>query len=539
MKTMSIIKLAKLCSWRSIYVAVAVFVSIGVVMYYALARGQDFNWDQRNYHIAIPFLLSNHTFWTSIAPAGIQSYFNPYVLQVQYFAIEHLSPIGFTIAIAVLQSIPFMVAALICAGVARAPSKLAMNERDTALLSMFGFALCMMAPIVLSEAGTTFIDAVLAVPVLSAYALLLFRGRRIGIKSAALLAGVLLGAVTALKLTNGMFALGIVGFALAGRESLRERIVWLSLCGGATFAAFLVVGGAWHFALWERFGNPVFPFYNNIFRSVDFGSAVFRDERFLPRSVLDIWIRPIYWLRGGSPTPGIYSPSAELHFTDARWVMVVFGGSVFMAALALLPRLRARCIEEKSTGLFFSFTITYLIWLAQFGYHRYIAALDVICGAIILYLVIQIPFPTLRLWLLAAATVLTWKILDVPDWGHLSWRPYWQSINQKQLDLGGPSVVFLTEKPTSYIAASLPVDTRYVGLYGDIDLYANSKTNFSRQLKEMIDAFSGRLKVVYQDSNPVVAVSILASYGLIITTRCQQLHVADATFKICDAERRR
>jgi hypothetical protein len=79
----------------------------------------------------------------------------------------------------------------------------------------------------LSPKGTTFIDLITAVPVLAAYALLLVRGRLFSSLASAALAGVLLGTATALKLTNGVFALGVVGFALAGPDGPRERIVWL------------------------------------------------------------------------------------------------------------------------------------------------------------------------------------------------------------------------------------------------------------------------------------------------------------------------
>src|SRR6266849_5042272 len=51
------------------------------------------------------------------------------------------------------------------------------SEREATCLGLLGFVLFLMAPVVLSEAGTTMIDSLTAVPVLAAYALLLFRGR--------------------------------------------------------------------------------------------------------------------------------------------------------------------------------------------------------------------------------------------------------------------------------------------------------------------------------------------------------------------------
>jgi len=58
-----------------------------------------------------------------------------------------------------------------------------------------------------------------------------------------------------------------------------------------------------------------------------------------------------------------------------------------------------------------------------------------------------------------------------------------------------PSIVFLTAKPTSYIAASLPPETRYVDISGDFDLRAGNDTSLTRQLKrELADVVRYRLK---------------------------------------------
>jgi 4-amino-4-deoxy-L-arabinose transferase-like glycosyltransferase len=207
-----------------------------------------------------------------------------------------------------------------------------------------------MAPIVLSESGTTFIDVLTAVPVLAGYALLLRRGRTLKSGSATTLAGVLIGVATALKLTNAVFAFGAIGFALAGPESLRQRLRWLTLCGGCALIAFLAVGGRWHLSLWEHFHNPFFPYYNNIFQSPDFLPLVLRDDRFLSNSVLDIWRYPLYWLLGGSPANEVSSPGLEVSFRDARWTFVTFGGAVFPIVLAIFPRWRKERLSEPATG---------------------------------------------------------------------------------------------------------------------------------------------------------------------------------------------
>ncbi len=522
---------------RSYLLTAAIIIApLVITIWYAMSRGQDFNWDQRNYHIGVPYLLEHGTFWDSIAPAGIQSYLNPYVLQIQFFCIMHLSPSLFVFVLAVVQSISFMFAGVSCVEVARS-SGMRVDTLETTLLALLGFALCLMVPMVLSESGTTFTDFLLAVPIIGAYTLLLIRDR-IGPMVAATLAGILIGAATALKLTNGVFAFGVIGFAFAGPERPSQRFRWLILCGSSALLAFLAVGGSWQLELWKRFHNPFFPYYNNIFHSPDFGATAFHDERFLPHSVLDIWRYPLYWLLGGSPTSGTGSPSSEFPFADARWVVMVFGGTAFLTALMMWPSYRKQRLAEPATGLFFAVVISYLVWLAAFGIHRYMAPIDILCGAAVLVLAIQIPWPLPRLSVLAAVAIGSFTVIRVPDWAHLPWQPHWQAINRSPLDLGGPAIVFLSGKPSLYIAASLPADARYVGISGEFNMRADADTTFSRQLTRELSSTPGAsLKEVDQGSVPDVASDMLASYGLAVTPKCKKLSVADEVFRVCDVDR--
>jgi hypothetical protein len=518
----------------ALYAAAVAVASFATTLWYATARGQDFNWDQRNYHIGIPFLLEHGTFWKSIAPASVQSYTNPYVLEVQFFLLRHLSAIGFVATLAAWQSAAFMIAGIISADIARPAGGL-----RAIVLALLGFALALLAPMPLSVAGTTFIDLTTAVPVLAAYALLLRRGRWRSPLAAAALAGAFLGASTALKLTNGVFALGAVGFALAGPERLRARIGCLVASGAAAALVFVAVNGLWGVRLWERFGNPVFPYYNNIFHSPDYPPFALRDVRFLPHSILAIWRYPLYSLFGGSPVPGVASPSAELLFKDPRWIVAVGGITLFLVALLSFPRWARERLKDPVTGLLFAFALSYLIWLFEFGIQRYAAPLDVLCGTVLLALAMPLPTNSLRLCLLSVMVVVSWRLMVVPDWGHVPWRAYWRSINPTPLGIPQPALVFLTDKPSLFIAASLPPDTRYVGADGWLNLQAGNDTALTRQLKQELAA-GPPLHLLEADPGavPASAAAILASYGLVATDHCRQLRIADEAFRICDVARR-
>ena len=90
--------------------------------------------------------------------------------------------------------------------------------------------------------------------------------------------------------------------------------------GGAI--GVLATGGAWAWMLWEQFGNPLFPFYNTIFRSPEAPIAAIADLRFMPRNIWDAALYPFYWLVG-------MHPSSEWPFRDPRFAILF----VLLAAL--------------------------------------------------------------------------------------------------------------------------------------------------------------------------------------------------------------
>jgi hypothetical protein len=518
-----------------LFLLATVIGSFCTVIWFAIVRGQDFNWDQQNYHIAVPFLLLHGTFWDSIAPSGIQSFLNPTVLVVQYAAMRYLSPIGFAILLGIVQTIPFVVSGFICRSLSPSDSR-----PRALLLAFFGWLVCLISPIALSEAGTTFFDLVTAVPVMLGYALLIYRGQWLSLSWSGALAGALLGLAAASKLTNAVFVVGLVGFCVTGTEPFAARIRWIAIAGAVAMLCYSAAAGYWHLQLWGRFGNPFFPYFNNFFRSPDYPPVAFYDRRFLPQSVFDIWRYPVYWLSGGSPKPFIGSPSSEQPFNDARWVAVIFGGTAYLGALLLRPRFARRCLAQRGTGLFLAIALDYLVWLAMFGYHRYIIPLEILSGAIILFLVNQFRSFVFRLVMLMAICVTSWMIAVVPDWGHLPWGNYWEEAKPMTTSFEGPAIVFLTHRPSAFIVTYLPPETRYVEFGGDFDLSAENDTSFTRRLKREVADNRNRLKVATEGPLSPTLVGLFEGYGLMVTHQCQDLHVADKhrQYRVCDLRRR-
>ncbi len=133
------------------------------------------------------------------------------------------------------------------------------------------FGLCAVAfaltnPILLQQMGSAFADITTGELALAGWLLLALSIRT---PSAARIigAGLLCGVATGLKLTNAVYA--ICGFAILIMlpMNLRGRFRHGLAYGISLGLGFLVVAAPWSYRLEKRFGNPLFPMMNNIFRS--------------------------------------------------------------------------------------------------------------------------------------------------------------------------------------------------------------------------------------------------------------------------------
>lgn len=93
--------------WKFLNFSSMVFVPV-LFGLYSIRLGQDINWNLLNYHLYNPCSYIHHRFHLDLAPAGLQSYFNPF-LDVAYFtAISALNPktVGFLIGL--VQGLSFI-----------------------------------------------------------------------------------------------------------------------------------------------------------------------------------------------------------------------------------------------------------------------------------------------------------------------------------------------------------------------------------------------------------------------------------------------
>ncbi len=279
----------------------------------ALHFGQDKFWDLQNYHIYTPYAFLTGRMETDIIPAGVHTFFNPipdllYYLCIKYF--NSLPRLG-----AALQSIWLGISFFFLIKITRLIIPSAKIWAESLLVSI----LFLFAPGTYGWCTQTTGDMMSAAFILaSIYVFFLFIDKQNSPKRNAVffLAGALLGTGFFMKYTSGPFVLAYGFMLLFAFRSFKDFAKCCSIFSLGFITALLLVGGKWLWMLYSNFGSPMFPFYNNIFKSPWFEPVALVDPRFfIKKTWVDFLILPF----------------ANLHFIN-MYIIEVPMRSVFFAA---------------------------------------------------------------------------------------------------------------------------------------------------------------------------------------------------------------
>ncbi len=354
----------------------------------AFALGRDANHDLRSYHYYNAFALLAGRWGVDLAPAGPHSFLHP-GLDLPFYLLTQSALNDWPRVAAALQAgyagvLAFLVLAvanLTCGGDARRVTT------PGVLVAAFGLT----GSATLPEIGLTKNDIQIACLVVGALlAVLLAAGAEDGARprrasGLRLLAGALGGAALGLKLTAIIFPPALaVAAVLASRPGAAARAraaVLLAIGGLAGFALFY---GPWGWFLWERFGNPFGPFFNEVFRSPWFPPETPRDSRFLPHDLGQALIYPLLW--AGPSEPIVTEPA----IADPRFAV---GLAALLIATGLGAWRRLRCRRRRDApghaaaaarralqAVLAFVLVAYVAWLATYSYLRYAVPIEALLG---------------------------------------------------------------------------------------------------------------------------------------------------------------
>lgn len=421
---------------------------------------QDSSWDLQNYHLYNAWAFVHGRFGLDWAPAQLQSYYSPY-LDLPFYALFAAGAPPRVIAFAL--AIPTGVAWYCFARIVErlfAPEPEPLRTRAT----IAAIALGVTAPMPISLIGTTMNDWYVAACVLAALWLLLRRGDPAAASTRAwVAAGALVGAAAGLKLTGSIYAIGLAAAALSVRRW--RAVVAVS---GAMAAAFALTAGPWLATMYARYGNPLFPYFNDVFRSPWADPVSFSATRFGPSSTAEWLVFPYVML------VKLEGYVAEPEYRDARLALLY---TLCLVALAVFWARRRRTADPNEAApsaraawrfLAVFALASFVAWALVYRIARYLVPLELLAGAFTAGLIVRL-VPARRATLaLAVAVVAVVATAKFPTW----WRqPFGEHFLSVELPPVKPDalVLLVTPEPMSYVLPAFPSDARFAGLVSNFN----------------------------------------------------------------------
>ena len=445
---------------KSLSLVLSVTAPVGLGLY-SISEGQDINFDLQNYHLYNPYAYLNDRILMDLFPAGLQSYFNPYLDLAYFAAISTWSPVTVGFLLGAVHGLSFLLLLRISRHVLRDHQFGELYSLPLALTGVLSVGF-------LSEVGTVFHDnTVNLVLLLSLWTAMHFiaspaRGRTAFKDNGKILcAGLLAGIATGLKLTFSMYALALCLSFLVLDRRWKIRLKSAVLFGVSVILGLLVSNGYWMFKMWSLFGNPVFPVYNHIFQGELIRAVPFFDQRFLPKTLLEKLFYPVFFTLDPLRV-------AEVRYEQVSWLCC------YAAVLCLLVYLLFKALKKDSSPgrlngqarfLLTFFCISYLFWLQMFGIYRYLIPLEILIP-LILFVVSSYFLGRRYAWcgliLVVAITLVNLRGM-IPDWGHSEWSDRIYRVESGVLsDSPEPAAVYLAGQPLGWIVPALNIDAPFI-----------------------------------------------------------------------------
>lgn len=475
----------------------------------AVYSGQDMNPDLINYHFYSGYLSFNkERLLTDVIPSNIQGYLNPYIYSLYFLLYQIVSPIFVGAIIGGIHGLNFVCIYLV-ARLCLSHWPIQKARLASFLCAVFG----LLNPFFLSMVGASWSDNLTPILILPALALILYYKfqpenndkNSTGIFSKRnmtfALAGLLLGFSTGFKLTNVAFVLGLIpawliGVSFRNGPLVRTYIKELVFTFTGITIGFLIISGSWMWSLWSNFQSPMFPFYNNVFKSQQIIEIWTNTPAWAAaHSLLDYLVYPFNWVIG-------IPPKTEWGFRDPRFAVIYI--LIFLRIIYHFLRtyksstFATTPVEYNAPNYIVSRwkfilvwgAVAYLFWLNQFGALRYLIPVTLLTGLVILILLDGfVPKKNTLLVFLAAIGVVCLGMIKQPPYGRLPWNKTWYPVKLPELIAKEPALYL--NRDSSLILPFFPKESRFFGF-----VYLDPPDGFTKFVKNEIQYSSLPLRTL-------------------------------------------
>ena len=451
----------------------------------------ELQWDLANYHYYNPWAFFHNRLGYDIAPAMVNTYFNP-LLDVPYYLM--MRTWGDDDIVKFLQGGYYGILAFVfykIVGIFFDFRKEPFAFLATFLIGITGFS-------GISQLGISSNEIQVSILILCGFYIVLKHIRDAQrSKWVWLMSGLLMGGALGLKPTVVTYcvALGITLIICAKPLAVsRKEIALFAVCG---LGGYLLTNGWWMRQLYSKFDNPFFPFLNNIFHSEYFGDFSFRDTGYISKTTW--WQKLFLPITISFMSIDRDTGLGETSFWDLRYALTYF------IALFLFIRwlCKGRRLPEKQYILLYVFLLfSFVIWAYLFSIMRYIIPVEMLSAIIIVKFFQRLTLTSV----VGGAILLSLKIIgfyalvsEVSNY-MASWGNNLLFTKTEQINLPENALVKTYGFPIAMVAAQLVGDQS-----NRIVAYANGNAGENIDFLEQKKLSKVREEIVKNHQGPVVA----------------------------------
>lgn len=469
-------------------------VAITLAGLWTLAAGKDLNWDLLHYHFYDAYALLHGRLAQDYFAASTQSYLNPIGYVPFYLMVAagwHSAIVSLVLAAAHGASLAllFLIGWTLFAH--HSPGK-------RWLASLLAAAIGAATAVYWTTVGTSFLDPLLAVPMLAGTLLMLGARPESAIRRSAW-AGLAFGVAAALKYSNAFFALAgllLAATVPAATLAARMRALLAYAAGGALSTALFA--GPWMAAMYREFGNPVFPHLNAWFRSPAFPPFNLAAGRYAPQGLLEALAFPFQMVSHSSLT------YTEIAAPDMRF-SVLAACTVALIAMVAVRRGRApgsaalRLVDLRLFG-FFALSLALWIWTSANGrYGLLVLLLAGPCLARLFDRTLPFRFAAMAMVLTVAMQAVASVTVSTPRWFITErWTSEWFAFSVPERAKDRPALYLSVEaQAMGSVIPFLNPGSSFVNLRGQYSLAAGNE-----RLLALLARHDGNVRVLGRGLRP-------------------------------------
>jgi hypothetical protein len=505
---------------------------------WALWLGQDASWDLRNYHFYNPFAFLNDRMGFDVAVAQVATYYNPLLHLPFYFAVTHFPPKAVCFLLGFIPGLNIFPLYAISKQVLQLGNRL--HSRwfclGTAVVGLLGATN-------LSELGTSFGDNVVSLPVLGSIWFILGNRDRLGSISewgwvVSLITGLLTGAALGLKQPFAGYAVGICAAFFGLNLPFKTRFFLAFIFGLGVLAGTALTGGFWMVEMWRRFGNPLFPYFNQYFKSPWAAADAYRDARFIPENLWHGLVFPIEFTIFPEKVGEV--PFRDLRFALFYLAFVAWMGRSVFKFFSRDRGFKHRCaLESKNVGkerfILIFLILSFILWMKLFSIYRYLAVAEMM-APLGIFLVLKrmiLSFDShsdsIAKWNPKTIALCLFALILITlypgDWNRRPFGPDYFGVTPPSLSDPDRTLVLMTgHEPMAYMIPFFPSQVRFLRVHGYLTGPSDSPNATNKLMEKTISNHEGELYLIYRSFEEWSALNAMKALGLeIIKDQCQKM----------------